>query len=200
MKFWFKDWRGSREILYPDEVESGEWNYRSLFLSSSKSHHKNLWLTIDPDPDSLYHFLVQFQWTKGMFETIMSLPTRDHVAKTGKNTYRIPIQDLYIDLEVICQHDRHHGGPYMITISEAVEEAYRQVELEDKEVQSVAHEGGSALDIVRELIKQSRAVEVGTDEFRLYRFQEAGIAAILSIFGVVDKLKPGTCKLRIVSQ
>jgi len=130
-----------------------------------------------------------------MRDTILSLPAREHVPATGKNTYRIPIQDFRPTLEVIDVHEQ-----YDILIHVGVEDLAKNVKVEDEKIASLVEltsEDVQELVKVRNIIASSKAIK---PTYKLYPFQEVGVAVMLLVYGVAERMEPGVSKIRMQKQ
>lgn len=195
--YWCRDWPGIRSILYPDQLERWGWDWDSLYVRrlGGVEQPTDLWAEITLNPNSDYHFLLSFQFTQSMRDTVISLPSREHVPGTGKNTYSIPIQDFYPTLEMVGLHER-----YIVSVDNRVLELVKKVEEEDKKIISLTEmsdEEIRELAQIKEIILNSKALSPG---FKLFPFQEAGVAAMLYIFGVADQMEPGKSDIRTRQQ
>lgn len=191
IKYYCKDWPGVRLILYPDQVEKWKWGYHDLLGFNRET--VQLYLNIDPDPTSPYHFILSFQFTQSMRDTILSLPTRTHISGTGKNTYQIPYYDLYPTMNVVSEHDQ-----YIILVHNDIEGNYEKVVKEDDTIRDLAtltEEDIPELAHIRDIIDGSNALH---PDFKLFKFQYAGVGAMLLIFGVLGELEVGKSRLRRV--
>lgn len=193
IRYYCDDWPGAKDIIYPDQFEKYGWSWASFFERKYGDHVlPQLHLTIEPDLDNPFDMFIHFQYSKSMRDTILSLPSRTHVPQTGTNTYRVPVFDLDEILSILEVHEN-----YVIIVNEAVEERAKIVAREVADIKSIADipdDDKEKLAEIRRVIAESPSI---SNKYRFYTFQEAGIAAMLYIFGVYDKLVPGKCVLSL---
>ena len=192
IRYYDKKYPGHRLILDPVQVERYGWTWKNIYDAPySSEFNMHLYCLIELDNSSDYHFLINFQHSQSMKETVNSLPSRIHVSGTGTNTFQIPIYDLMPTLELLATHDN-----YDIIVHNDVYKRYDMVVEEDTIIKSLADittEDKEEIAKIRQVLQNSKILN---PDYKPYNFQVAGIAMMLHIYGVADKLVPGVSNIR----
>ena len=192
--YYDKKWPGCRLILDPNQIAGWQKWLGGGWAFDWPPHEENAHLRceLSEDPKSQYHFYLHFQYSQSMKETVDSLPSRIHVSGTGTNTFKIPLYDLQPVLELLATHDN-----YDVIIANKVFDLYENVIQEDELIKSLANitdEDKKEIAAFKQVYEQSEIIN--HELIEPFRFQYAGIAMMLHIYGVADKLVPGFIKKR----
>lgn len=191
--YYDQKWPGCRLILDPEQVEKwARWRAGGWAFDYSHEEFSHLRCEIEEDPVSKYHFLLNFQHSQSMKETVDSLPSRIHVPRTGTNTFRVPLYDLMPTLDLLSAHTN-----YDVMVANIVYELYDKVVQEDELIKSLAEitdDDKKEIARIKEVYEKSETIN--HEAITPFKFQFAGIAMMLYIYGVAAQMKPGFIKAR----